>query len=299
MNPFDAMMIENDVISFDKKIATAIKRIKYYAEAAHGAPILCAFSGGKDSQVIYQLAKEAGVAVSPQYSITRFEPPELMRFIREHYPEVAIRRAYKQTLVAEIEKRGLPTRWARWCCSSKHAKTEGFSHVLIGVRWEESPRRRDTWRMQGFAPDKTSYLCPIADWTSHDVWGFIKSRNMPYCSLYDEGLKRIGCVCCPLAPNKMKRESERWPKTAAVLRVGADAFVGRMRAAGFVTARGKLCADWHHASDPAAEYWNRWIATGQNAMPIVIERRAKRNENSHCLFAGTGFSESDGEGGQE
>ena len=142
MDPFEKMMNENDAVNLNQKINTAIERIRYYAAGARGAPILCAFSGGKDSQVVYQLAKEAGVEVSPQYSITRFEPPELMRFIRGHYPEVAMRRAYEIDLISEIEYRGLPTRWARWCCSAKHAKTEGFSHVLIGIRWEESPRFR-------------------------------------------------------------------------------------------------------------------------------------------------------------
>ena len=53
---------------------------------------------------------------------------------------------------------------------------------------------------------------PIIDWIDDDVWEFIKTYNIPYCGLYDEGLKRLGCIGCPLA-GKKAREAEflRWP----------------------------------------------------------------------------------------
>ena len=55
-----------------------------------GKKVLVAFSGGKDSQCIYHLCQEAGVEFTAQYSVTRFEPPELWRFIREAYPDVEL-----------------------------------------------------------------------------------------------------------------------------------------------------------------------------------------------------------------
>ena len=56
-------------------------------------------------------------------------------------------------------------------------------------------------------------LNPIIEWTDNDVWDFIKAESVPYCGLYDEGFKRIGCIGCPLAV-KHAREVEfaRWPK---------------------------------------------------------------------------------------
>jgi phosphoadenosine phosphosulfate reductase len=54
---------------------------------------------------------------------------------------------------------------------------------------------------------------PIVDWTEADVWEFLNSRNLPHCSLYDEGFTRIGCIGCPLSGSKnMLRDFERWPK---------------------------------------------------------------------------------------
>lgn len=54
---------------------------------------------------------------------------------------------------------------------------------------------------------------PIIDWTDEDIWEFIEEYKVRYCSLYDEGFKRLGCIGCPLAGGKhQKREFERWPQ---------------------------------------------------------------------------------------
>ena len=271
----------------------AIERIRHFCENRR---VLVAFSGGKDSQCVYHLCEEAGIEFDAQYSITRFEPPELLGFIREHYPKVKFRRAYDQNLIADIEYNGLPKRYnGRWCCKAKHAKTEGYGITLIGVRWQESPRRRETWRMSGFKQDKSFYLCPIIDWSERDVWEYLGGGH-PHCSLYDEGMKRIGCVMCPLCPGQMKGQSSRWPKIANVLRKGADAFVSRMRSQGFVTGHGNDVPDWCRAADPEEEYWQRWLHTGQTAKPIGCE---DDGQEEPCLFAGTGFDEADGNGDRE
>lgn len=52
---------------------------------------------------------------------------------------------------------------------------------------------------------------PIIDWTDADVWEFIKAENIPYCGLYDEGFRRLGCIGCPMASRKEKEiEFARW-----------------------------------------------------------------------------------------
>ncbi len=56
-------------------------------------------------------------------------------------------------------------------------------------------------------------LNPIIEWTDDDVWEFLRGYNIPYCSLYDEGFKRIGCIGCPMArTHGREREFLRYPK---------------------------------------------------------------------------------------
>lgn len=53
---------------------------------------------------------------------------------------------------------------------------------------------------------------PIIDWTEDDIWEFIRAEKIPYCSLYDEGWKRLGCIGCPLARRENQiRGFKRWP----------------------------------------------------------------------------------------
>ena len=59
----------------------------------------------------------------------------------------------------------------------------------------------------------TTMINPIIDWTTDEVWEFIKEYNIPYCCLYDEGFKRLGCIGCPMG-SRQQREYEfaRYPK---------------------------------------------------------------------------------------
>ena len=59
----------------------------------------------------------------------------------------------------------------------------------------------------------TTMVNPIIDWTDEEVWEFIKEYKVPYCKLYDEGFKRLGCIGCPMGSVKQRQyEFERYPK---------------------------------------------------------------------------------------
>lgn len=274
---------DKDLLTGKTKLETSIERIKTFCTEKK---TLVAFSGGKDSQCCYHLCDDAGIDFNAQYSITRFEPPELIAFIRKHYPDVIFRRAYKKSLVEDVATNGLPNRWFRWCCDAKHKKTPGFDIAVIGVRALESASRKARWRTFGRKQDGSYYVCPIFDWTDADVWEYLNGKGLPHCSLYDEGYKRIGCVCCPLSPSSMRRDAKRWPKTAAMLYLGHCKNWDKDVAAGGVSIRGKpyRMLEW---GTPRAAF-EHWLDTG---MMINNEKPA---DDEPCLFAGTGFSESDG-----
>ena len=59
----------------------------------------------------------------------------------------------------------------------------------------------------------TTLVNPIIDGTDAEVWEFIKEYDLPYCCLYDEGFKRLGCIGCPMGSVKQRQmEFERYPK---------------------------------------------------------------------------------------
>lgn len=203
-----------------------------------------AFSGGKDSVTLKALADMAGVKYKAVYSVTSVDPPELVQFVKT-FPDVSMEiprdKDGKAVTMWNLipTKKIPPTRLARYCCQylKEHMGAPG-AVKLTGVRWDESARRKatrggiETTKMKSsprelldpdeIAPEDVpallagSYetiLNPIIDWTESDVWQFIHESGVAYCSLYDEGFTRLGCIGCPLAgPGQQEKEFERWPK---------------------------------------------------------------------------------------
>lgn len=202
-----------------------------------------AFSGGKDSQCLYHLAKMAGVKFEAHYSLTTLDPPELVHFIREKYPDVIIDTPPLTFLQLCKKKKILPTMKMRFCCEVlKESAGVGWL-TLIGVRHAESVKRSKRNEMEITNSRKFSgsfdefeirqettqgcykgrdklVLAPIIQWTDRDVWNFIRGNNIEYCSLYDEGWHRIGCLFCPMSSIKnIRRDEQRYPKyKSAIIR---------------------------------------------------------------------------------
>lgn len=57
---------------------------------------------------------------------------------------------------------------------------------------------------------------PIVDWTDEDVWEFLHYYGCQSNPLYQCGMKRIGCIGCPMQGGKgMKRDFLLYPKYRA------------------------------------------------------------------------------------
>lgn len=114
------------------KVQAAIDRLRTF-EPEEGYYL--AFSGGKDSQCVYHLAKMAGVKFDAHYAVTSVDPPELVQFIKSHYPDVEFERQYYSdgvprhyfndgrpkpiTMWSLIGDHTLPpTRKVRYCCAA-------------------------------------------------------------------------------------------------------------------------------------------------------------------------------------
>lgn len=181
-----------------------------------------AFSGGKDSIVCYDLLEKAGVSFDAHYAVTTIDPPELTTFIRENYPNVIWHRpTYKgkpTNYYQLIQLKGLPNRRVRWCCAYLK-ETEGKNRtVVVGVRSEES-RNRAKLPLYDTAGGGKHILRPILHWKTIDIWEYIKNNALPYCSLYDQGYDRIGCILCPLqCIRKRITDMNRYPKHVAAIK---------------------------------------------------------------------------------
>lgn len=225
----------------------AVERIKML-EPPDG--YVLAFSGGKDSIAVKRLADLAGVKYTAWYNSTTIDPPDLVAFIREHHPDVQWHMPQASFFRLLIKERFPPLRHIRWCCG--HLKENHLNGVILtGVRAQESPRRKMR-RMTEPCLKKGAhrvFVHPIIDWSEAEVWQFIKAQGMPYCSLYDEGFKRLGCLFCPMKPTADKeRERARYPKYEHAFRLAFK------RLWDFRQERGMTLERWAD-SDAMFEWW--------------------------------------------
>ena len=127
------------------KVELAIKRLKAF-EPPEGYYV--AFSGGKDSQCVYHLCEMAGVKFDAHYNVTSVDPPELVKFIRQHYPDVKFEHQHDKngnpiTMWSLIpEQRMPPTRLARYCCAKLKETNGKGRYTVTGVRASESASRK-------------------------------------------------------------------------------------------------------------------------------------------------------------
>lgn len=100
-----------------------------------------AFSGGKDSQCLYHIAKLAGVKFKAYYARTGIDHPELVQFIKRNYPDVIWERPDTTFWDLVIKRKMLPTQNIRYCCEVlKETHGEG-TVTLTGIRRAESVKR--------------------------------------------------------------------------------------------------------------------------------------------------------------
>lgn len=127
------------------KVQVSVERLQTF-EPPEGYYL--AFSGGKDSVVIKALADMAGVKYDAHYIHTSVEPPEVIRFTRQHHPDVAIdfprdKDGNRITMWNLIPKKSYPpTRIVRYCCAALKEQQSAGRMTITGVRWAESPNRK-------------------------------------------------------------------------------------------------------------------------------------------------------------
>lgn len=242
-----------------------------------------AFSGGKDSQVLLELVRMAGVKYHAVYNVTTNDPAENVRFIREYYREVEFQ-IPKESFMQMVVRKGLPSMRNRWCCAVFKESSGVGSVVLTGVRREES-RKREKYEVIGrwssgkgdgrhvdiVKMEANEFRCvggkdkfvvhPILEWTENDVWAFIKERGLPINPCYE--LKgRVGCVFCPyVRSGDIRKYCESHPRLALAFLHTIEKMMER---------RGDKCR-----MSSAEDYFEWWLSNER--MSVFIAKRRQLN----------------------
>ena len=210
-----------------RKVDRAVKLIQ---QAGRDAIPEVAYSGGKDSDVILELARMSGIEFRAIYRNTTIDPPGTIAHVKANGVEIL---RPKQTFFQLIEQNGFPNRFMRFCCRYlKEYKV--LDRCIMGVRKAESTKRAARYseptecRFYGSKKEHVEAFYPILDWSDQDVVDFIEARGIKVHALYyrEDGTidpkRRLGCMCCPLAGHRVRIEYfKRYPNMVkAYIRAG-------------------------------------------------------------------------------
>lgn len=213
-----------------KKVDRAIKLIvsAYNKAKQNGSELEVCYSGGKDSDVILELAKMSKVPYRAIYKSTSIDPAGTIKHARDMGAEIM---RPKENFFALVEKNGFPNMFRRHCCRFlKEYKI--LDYAVLGIRKEESRKRNERYNEPEMCRvystgGRTRQYFPILDWTSRDVADFVEERGIKCHSLYydEKGAfhpeRRLGCMCCPMTDKKRIAEFLEHPNMVkAYIRAG-------------------------------------------------------------------------------
>nr|DAI29072.1 MAG TPA: phosphoadenosine-phosphosulfate reductase [Caudoviricetes sp.] len=235
----------------------AIERLKLAAmmsETYYHKPVLICYSGGKDSDVLLELAQRSGIRYEVEHSLTTVDAPETVYHVRDKFRQleeagVSCRIKHPEMTMWQliVHRKILPTRRIRYCCAELKETNGDGRHIVTGVRWAESTRRRNTRGVQESFEDKDKKIIltndnddkrlltercqmraktitnPIIDWEDSDIYSYIDQEHICINPLYCQGFPRVGCIGCPMAGRRARElEFERYPtyKKAYITAIG-------------------------------------------------------------------------------
>ena len=204
-------------MNLERKVDFAIKLLR--SIPTDDGPIELSYSGGKDSDVILELARMSGIPFEAIYKNTTIDPPGTITHCKEQ--GVTILKP-KLTFLQLVEKKGTPSRFSRFCCEVlKEYKV--YNRAIQGIRRAESTKRAHRYHEPEIcrvysAKEKVRVYLPVLEWTDEDVARFIEERGIKCAPVYyDENgqfhvERRLGCIGCPLASGNGREGFKKYPK---------------------------------------------------------------------------------------
>lgn len=200
-----------------KKVDFAIKLLR--SIPTEDSPVEISYSGGKDSDVILELAKMAGIKYRAIYKNTTIDPPGTIKHNKDNGVEIM---SPKINFFDLVKKKGCPTMRARFCCEvMKEYKV--LDRAVQGIRRTESVKRKKLYKEPGVCRvyprgEKCKVYLPILEWTNEDIAEFIAERGVKCHPLYydEQGNfhveRRLGCIGCPMKSDRGKADLLAYPR---------------------------------------------------------------------------------------
>jgi len=203
-------------LTFKQKVDRSLALIES-AYNTYGDGLVVANSLGKDSVVVWDLAKRVNPKIRGFIITTRFKPAQTIRFMNEQvekYPELEVFRNDEEIADRLYESdpdqccdllKVKPTRWA--------IESLDVNCWVTGLRCTEGRTRVDFKEVEE-RDEGLVKLNPILIWYEREVWQYLALYQVPVNPLYAEGYRSLGCAPCTQISTGENERAGRWIGTS-------------------------------------------------------------------------------------
>lgn len=205
-----------DSLNFAEKVDRSLELI-HQAYEEYGDRLVVANSLGKDSCVVWHLAKRVSPDIRGFIVTTRFKPKETVQLMNEMvamYPELKVYR--NDDPIPD----GLYETDPDLCCDQ--LKVEPIRRAIAemnvdcwitGLRCTEGRTRTDFQEIE----ERDIGLIkvnPILIWYEREVWQYLALNQVPVNPLYSKGYRSLGCAPCTQISTGPDERAGRWVGTS-------------------------------------------------------------------------------------
>jgi len=205
-----------DGLNFKEKVDRSLALISDAYEE-YGDGLVVANSLGKDSVVVWDLAKRVNPAIRGFIVTTRFKPAATKAFMSDvvaRYPET---RVFKNdTEVPEALYATDPDQ----CCDllkvqpvRQAIEEMDVTCWVTGLRCTEGRTRTDYLEVEE-RDEGLLKLNPVLLWHEREIWQYIALRRVPVNPLYGGGFRSLGCEPCTRISTGANERDGRWIGTS-------------------------------------------------------------------------------------
>lgn len=203
-------------LNFKEKVDRSLSLIKE-AYDQYKDSLVVANSLGKDSMVIWDLAKRVDPKIRGFIVTTRYKPKETVDFMNEIVEESPELKVYISD--ETIPDKLYATDPDKCCYELKVKPTRqaivdlGAKCWVTGLRCTEGRTRTDLREIE--ERDKGLIkLNPILLWKEREIWQYLALNNVKVNSLYAQGYRSLGCSPCTKIASGDNERTGRWIGTS-------------------------------------------------------------------------------------
>jgi phosphoadenosine phosphosulfate reductase len=199
-------LLQEIEVQQDEAERSTAEELLRWASDRFGSRVAIASSFGGDAVVLIDIAARNVKNLRVFTLDTDFLFPETYELIErvQHKYGIQVERTRPSLSApqqAALYGEALWSRKPNLCCQIRKvdplkAKVAELDAWVSGIRRDQTPSRAEAKKLEWDAHFGLVKLNPLADWSTEEIWDYVRANDLPYNALHDRNYPSVGCTHC-------------------------------------------------------------------------------------------------------